>query len=636
MLFWPELVKRGFINRFNTPIIRAYPKNKKMFVEEFYSLKTYDKFILDNYNSDESKFATLYNIKYYKGLGSHMKSEIPPMFKKFDEHVCTYELDKDALNKIEVYFGNDTNLRKEALATPVTREETIGKLIAISEQLDRDLKAYQRDNIMRKLPHLMDGLVPSRRKAIFTARNVFSSSNTEMKVNAFVNETSKSTHYHHGETSLAGTVTKMAQEFPGSMHLPFLRPRGQFGTRSNGGKDYASPRYTFTQLNKRLCFAMFPKDDDFLLKYTFDDGDRCEPEYYCPIIPLSILENMELPATGWKIKLWARDFFEVITNVRKLIMGKIKKASGMKIWLKDNIGSIRECKGKLYSVGKYEYLKDKNQIIVTELPLGKYSSSFIGDVSSDDIKHLCNKTQIKDTEDATNDDEVRITFTLTETGWAEISKKYGNESFDCVEDFMNLKTVLDSNINMIDIDGSVKEFKKYEHVIDSWFPVRKELYATRIDRQIILTKLMIIYLQNIIRFTKNHHEYNITPKTSITLVEKILRDNKYDTFNHTLLISPKYTELDKMSGLIINNPNASYEYLVKLSYRDMIEDACDKRNQQLKKYQDMLCDLESELETKKQFKGYKTWLKELSELEEVVKLGMKLGWDYCKNESRFR
>ena len=50
----------------------------------------------------------------------------------------------------------------------------------------------------------------------------------------------------------------------------------------------------------------------------------------------------------------------------------------------------------------------------------------------------------------------------------------------------------------------------------------------------------------------------------------------------------------------------------------------------------MLCDLESELETKKQFKGYKTWLKELSELEEVVKLGMKLGWDYCKNESRFR
>ena len=86
---------------------------------------------------------------------------------------------------------------------------------------------------------------------------------------------------------------------------------------------------------------MFPKDDDFLLKYTFDDGDRCEPLYYCPVVTLSILEHMELPATGWKVKLWARDFSEVISNVRNLINGKRKKAAPMKIWLKDNIGTIR-------------------------------------------------------------------------------------------------------------------------------------------------------------------------------------------------------------------------------------------------------------------------------------------------------
>ena len=32
---------RNYITRFNTPIIRAYPKNKKHYVEEFESLKTY-------------------------------------------------------------------------------------------------------------------------------------------------------------------------------------------------------------------------------------------------------------------------------------------------------------------------------------------------------------------------------------------------------------------------------------------------------------------------------------------------------------------------------------------------------------------------------------------------------------------
>lgn len=638
-LFWPALAKRGFITRFNTPIIRAYPKNKRKFVEEFESLKTYATWVNDNYGGDDEKVNSDFTLKYYKGLGSHKKTEIPQMFKNFEERLCIYQLDADALQKLEAYFGTDTELRKKALATPVTRGETIGKLIDITEQLDRDLKAYQRDNIMRKLPHCMDGAVPSRRKVIYTARNVFGSSNAEMKVNAFVNETSKTTHYHHGETSLAGTVTKMAQEFPGARHLPFLRPQGQFGTRSNGGKDSADPRYTFTQLNKKLCFAMFPKDDDFLLKYVFDDGERCEPEFYVPVIPLSILENMELPATGWKVKLWARDYKEVIKNVRLMIHDKIKKAKDMKIWLKDNIGTIRSYKGRDYSVGKYEYNEDKNIIVVKELPLGKYSSSFIGDYASDDAKQLCNKPYFKSKpDDMTNDDGVDITFHLTETGWSEISEKYGNETFDCVEDLMNLRTSLDDNINMISIDGTVNEFKKYEHVIDMWFPVRKKLYADRIDRHIILVNLMIIYLKNIIRFTKSHQKYNITPKTTMDVVDKILKENKYDTFNATLLHSPKYTEIGELGKLIINNVSAgtSYEYLIKLSYRDMIECACKKREKQLSDYDDKLKDLQLDDGSGDIFKGGKTWIKELDEVEKVISDGISLGWSYGKDVAKFR
>ena len=637
LLFWPELAKRGFITRFNTPIIRAYPKNKNKFVEEFESLKTYEQWCEEKYDCDEDKVIANYTLKYYKGLGSHKKIEVPQMFKNFNDRLCVYVLDTDALQKIEAYFGNNTELRKRLLSTPVTREETIGKLVDISEQLDRDLKAYQRDNILRKLPHLMDGSVPSRRKVIFTARSVFGNNNTEMKVNAFVNETSKTTHYHHGEASLAGTVTKMAQEFPGARHLPFLRPQGQFGTRSNGGKDSADPRYTFTQLNKRLCFAMFPKDDDFLLKYTFDDGVRCEPLYYVPIIPLSIMEHMELPATGWKIKLWAREWTKVLENVLSLINSKIKNANPMPIWLKDNIGEIRKYKGRDYSVGKYYYDSDKKQIVVTELPLGKYSSSFIGDYSSDDPKQLCNKPYFKSKpEDMTNDDEVKITFNLTDDGWDQISAKYGNETFDCVEDLMNLRTSLDDNINMIDEKGAVVEFKKYEQVIDHWFPIRKQLYADRIDRHIILTKLMIIYLKNIIKFTKNHQEYNITPKTTEEEVVKILTKNKFDTFNETLLKNPKYTEIKNLEKMIINSTElgTTFDYLTNLRYKDMIESACKKRNVQLKEYEQKLKDLM--LDNDEKFKGKQTWLKELKELENVIKEGIMKGWSYGKDVAKFR
>ena len=643
ILFWPALACRNYITRFNTPIIRAYPKNKKHYVEEFESLKTYKNWIDSKFNGDDEKMSSLYTVKYYKGLGSHKKQEVPQMFKNFNDRICVYKLDDDALKKIEAYFGNDTTIRKIELSTPVTREETLGTSVDITEQLDRDLKAYQRDNILRKLPHLMDGSVPSRRKVIYTARNVFNTTNAEMKVNAFVNETSKSTHYHHGEMSLASTVTKMAQEFPGARHLPFLRPLGQFGTRSNGGKDSADPRYTYTQLNKKLCFGIFPKDDDFLLKYMFDDGVRCEPEYYCPIIPMSILEHMEIPATGWKVKLWARDISHVIKNVRDLIMGKIKKARPMPIWLKDNTGDIRTYKGRDYSVGKYTHNDISNKIIVTELPLCKYSSSFIGDYSLEESNQLCHKPQFKSKpEDKTNDDGVHITFNLTENGWDEIKSNYGNDTFDCVEDFMNLKTSLDDNINMIDIDGSVRELDKYETVIDIWFPIRKQLYADRIDRHLILTNLMIIYLKNIIRFTENHQEYNITPKTSMDNVVSILKQNKYDRFNSTLLHIPKYTSINSMNRLIMqkyddtnNDSNINYEYLIKLSYRDMIECACKKRKELLIEYENKLKIIQDDSGITI-FKGCKTWLGELESLETVINTGLKLGWSYGKDVAKFR
>jgi DNA topoisomerase-2 len=638
VLFWPALAKRGFITRFSTPIIRAYPKNKRSFVEEFESLATFDAWVAEKFGGHEEKVLSKFALKYYKGLGSHRKNEVPHMFREFEKRLCIYQLDDDAQSKLETYFGTNTAPRKHELSTPVTRPETIAQNIDITEQLDRDLKAYQRDNIMRKLPHLMDGSVPSRRKVIFTARSVFANTNAEMKVNAFVNETSKTTHYHHGETSLAGTVTKMAQDFPGARHLPFLRPQGQFGTRSNGGKDAASPRYTFTQLTKRLCFAMFPREDDCLLKYTFDDGVRCEPEYYCPIVPLSILEHMEIPATGWKVKLWARDFTQVIANVRGLISGELTAAKPMSPWMAHNKGTLRKCGTRLYSVGVYVYDEDKKEILVTELPLGKYSAGFIGDPSSKNPRHLCNKAPFSDPpEDMTNDDSVNITFSLTSTGWDEISE-HGNESFDCVEDFMNLTTSLDSNINMISIDGSVQEFKKYEDVINAWYPERKEMYADRIDRQIILAELHITFLQNVIKFTKNHQKYKITSKTTLDQVMKILAKHKFDRFNAALLNKPKYTTNTDLARLIINHKYADYDYLIRLSYRDMIDSACAKRVIDLASWTDRLKIAQKDLgdASGNHFKGRDTWLAELSELETVVTAGMRDGWSFGGDAARYR
>lgn len=55
------------------------------------------------------------------------------------------------------------------------------------------------------------------------------------------------------------TIVNLAQNFVGSNNINILQPLGQFGTRINGGKDAASPRYIFTMLRfvglqkERVC-----------------------------------------------------------------------------------------------------------------------------------------------------------------------------------------------------------------------------------------------------------------------------------------------------------------------------------------------------------------------------------------------
>jgi len=48
------------------------------------------------------------------------------------------------------------------------------------------------------------------------------------------------------------TIVNLAQNFVGSNNINVLMPIGQFGTRLQGGKDSASPRYIFTMLRSAL------------------------------------------------------------------------------------------------------------------------------------------------------------------------------------------------------------------------------------------------------------------------------------------------------------------------------------------------------------------------------------------------
>lgn len=129
------------------------------------------------------------------------------------------------------------------------------------------------DNV-RSIPSVIDGFKPGQRKVMFGCfkRNLKS----EAKVAQLVGYISETTAYHHGEASLAGTIVGMAQHFVGNNNINPLMPNGQFGTRLQGGKDHASPRYIFTSLSN-ITRKIFRKEDDDILTYLNDDGQSIEP-----------------------------------------------------------------------------------------------------------------------------------------------------------------------------------------------------------------------------------------------------------------------------------------------------------------------------------------------------------------------
>ena len=120
----------------------------------------------------------------------------------------------------------------------------------------------------------------------------------EIRVAQLAGYISEHAAYHHGEASLNGTIVGLAQDFSGSNNLPLLVPAGQFGSRLQGGKDAASPRYIHTHL-QHYARDILLKKMMRLLPAQDDDGTPIEPEHYAPSIPMLLVNGSTGIGTGY-------------------------------------------------------------------------------------------------------------------------------------------------------------------------------------------------------------------------------------------------------------------------------------------------------------------------------------------------
>ena len=619
-IFFPNLFKRNAIKVFLTPLIRAHPKDSKKFIEEFYTEEEYNKWLEKNNTKD-------YNIKYIKGLAGHSKKEVEQLFKNLNKGLYTFNLDPNAKQYFEIYYGNDPDKRKKILSTEekyteISKDNKIkNQEITCSYQLNINTKEFQLDNIERKMGHLIDGLNPSRRKILAGSMKKFKQNNSEIKVFQLGGVVSESMAYHHGSDSLNKTIINMAQDYPGGRNFPLLLPIGDFGNRKIGGDAAGAPRYIETKLNKKITDYLFPTIDNDLLEYNIVDGQICEPKYFIPILPTILLEDLSLPATGWKISIFARDLEQVINNVKNLIQNENYKIKEMKYF--KNKFKIKEIKNKNINmlVGTYKIpTNTKDTVIVTELPPKIWTKSYQEDLEK---KPFIEEVLINEC----SDDNINIKIIFKSGELDKLREKYKeHENLDFIEYNLNLYIKLSHCINVYTPKKTVKEYNNYTDIISDWFPYRKNCYLQRIERILILLKYKIIMLENIIRFIENHEKYNLS-KLSDDKADNILSKNKYIKLNKSIIDSPGLIKNQNLENSITNNSN--YDYLLNMSYRKMNE--VNYNNYKIK------LDEEKKLYTYySQTDIYKKiWNEEIDILYNNMKLGLKSGF-YNEDNKKFR
>jgi DNA topoisomerase-2 len=594
---WASLVQiPGFIGFMNTPILKARKGTQELV---FYNEGEYETW--KNANAQGKGW----NVKYYKGLGTSTGKEFREYFEKKKTVGFEYK-GKDSDDKIDMVFNKKRADDRKLWLGEYNRESflnTNDKMVTYEEFINKELIHFSKYDCDRSIPNLMDGLKISLRKILYSAfkKNL----TTEIKVAQFSGYVSEHSGYHHGEASLNAAIVGMAQNFVGSNNINLLMPNGQFGTRLQGGKDSASERYIFTQLNK-ITRHIFPEMDDNILTYLNDDGLLVEPIFYAPILPMVLVNGSKGIGTGFSTDIMCYNPSQIIQYIR----GKLSVAlagggalAGGDVefvpYYEGFRGTIQKVseEGKYLFKGKYEKM-GVDKIRVTELPVGYWTDDFKeyleGLTESVDKAGKKIVPVVKEYDDMSKDTSVDFIITLQKGKLAELEATQLDHGCNGVEkQFKLFSTNNSTNMHLFDANDKLKKYDRVQDIIDDYFVTRLDLYQKRKDYMVDALSKELLVLSNKSRYI------------SELLVGTIDFRNKKKEAVIQMLNEKKYS---------VMNDDTEFKYLTKLPLDSVTEENVERLN---KEHADKV----AELEYVKITSTSEMWLKELDVLEkEYVKM----------------
>jgi len=580
---WHDLVKISkFFGFMNTPILKA-KKGKKE--KSFYNEAEYTQWKQENNNGKG------WNVKYYKGLGTSTSKEFKEYFaqKKVVWFKYNGDVSDDAINKVFNKTRADdrktwlANYDRKAVLNPSNNS------IGYEEFIDREMIHFSKYDCERSIPCAIDGKKTSTRKILYSA---FKKNLTkEIKVAQFAGYVSEHSCYHHGEMSLNKAIVGEAQEYVGSNNINSLLPKGQFGTRLEGGKDSASERYIYTELNP-ITREIYKKEDEPILNYLDDDGTLVEPDHYVPIIPMILVNGGKGIGTGFSYEGLSYNPEQIITYIKHKITSKDKNLHVIEPYYEGFKGSIiKLTETKFLIKGTYEIISH-DTVRITELPIGSWTSPYKAFLETlmDDKKK---KAIIKNYKDSCTDTVIDFTVKLNTGVLPDLISKKIDENVNQFEKTFRLTTTK-STTNMY-LFNSKQQLRKYNtiyEIVDDYYPVRYDAYVRRKEFIINSLQKQLVLLSNRGRFIKENCDDEID-----------LRKKKKEVIVNIL----------KFRGYDVIDGDEEYKYLRKMP----MDSVCEENYQQLLEEKG---DKETELNKVKSTSIEKMWIKELDTLYK----------EYCK------
>ncbi len=592
---WKSLLEiPDFIGYMNTPILKATHGKEKV---NFYNNGEFEEW---KKTIDISKWS----IKYYKGLGTSTSSEFKEYFanKKIVYFTSTGDASVDAIDM--VFNKKRSNDRKKWLSD-YNREDylnTSDNKITYEDFINKDLRHFSKYDNDRSIPSLVDGLKISLRKILYSAFK--KGLRNEIKVAQFSGYVSEHSGYHHGEASLNGAIVGLAQDFVGTNNINLFVPKGQFGTRLQGGKDSASERYIFTQLSE-ITRKIFPESDDKILEYLEDDGDIVEPIFYAPIIPLILVNGCKGIGTGFSTDVMSYNPIDIIDKLKSILTstdGNIE----LKPYYKNFTGKIskvenstkQDSKTSRYIIKGVYDIMSADKIKITELPIGTWTQDYKEYLESliTQPKDKRDKREpvVKDFTDMSTDETVEFQVTLYPGMLEKLMGELHEYSVDGVEKLLKLYSI--NSTNNMHLFNSKEQLTKYdtvEDIIDEYYIVRLDYYKKR--REFLLEKIKV----ELVEMT------NLAKYIEYTLDDKIVLKRKTNEEINKMLEEKGFNKMkDKTSGKL------SYNYLIKKP----MDSVSDENVEKIMKERNVK---QKELEILESKKEKDIWLEELDDLRQT-------------------